>query len=442
MHCNSADITKMKDSRTLPGIKTSEKRTEESAAKQAKASYGQPPAGQQPPSKPGLSLEKRMEQEERRRHVLANEHNRLTFAVNEEEAKLKQLQESLKAMSVQPTNHNNEDARKQRMRQLENDKDKMKIKIIPATEIQMAFQHIRERLQQEVRGAFMVLDQKQQAVAAGQAEVDRATKQFRSAAAAADSALSSMEDGTMRRKREMESELFKLSAEEKELKRQMESSKHLNPAGQSRQKERQIKEGDPHSVPVTDHQCVDACGASQSDVKLVEDMEALKEALGSIEEVQELVDKVPSQTASMEQLFAEIAQYEDFSRQEAKTVAELELQYAELQFSAQPAATRVEMQAELKQEVVRVQRLQAELKQSQDLLDTVELQVNNLYIRMSCVSVEGLPSAPSVDCPDRLGDVRARMPTLLRRASEQEAESSGLDQEKTGGSSVSGRRSP
>jgi len=37
---------------------------------------------------------------------------------------------------------------------------------------------------QEVRGMFVVMDQKRQDVAAGQAEVDRATKQFRSAAAA------------------------------------------------------------------------------------------------------------------------------------------------------------------------------------------------------------------------------------------------------------------
>jgi len=46
------------------------------------------------------------------------------------------------------------------------------------------------------------------------------------------------QDGTMARKREMESELCKLSAEEKELKRQMESLEHLSPAVQGRQKER------------------------------------------------------------------------------------------------------------------------------------------------------------------------------------------------------------
>lgn len=379
--------------------------------------------------------------------MLTNEHNRLTFAVSDEEAKLNKLRESLKAKSVQPTDHNNEEAFKQRMRQLENNRDKRKIKFIEASEIQTAYQHIREHLEQEVRGMFVVMDQKRQDVAAGQAEVDRATKQFRSAAAA-DRPLTSMaqtQDGTMARKREMESELCKLSAEEKELKRQMESLEHLSPAVQGRQKEREIKEEeeeDAPSVPVADHQCFDVCGASQSDVKLVEDMEALKEALGYTE-VQELVDKVASQRATMEQLFAEIGQYEDLTRQEAKTLAELELQYAELQFSAKPAATRVEMQAEVNQEVVRVQRLQAELTHFQDLLDTVERGVKNLYFRMSCVFVEGLPRGPRVDCTDPLGDVRARMPTLLRRASELETKICGSDQEKTSPSlGLSGRRSP
>ncbi len=47
-----------------------------------------------------------------------------------------------------------------------------------------------------------------------------------------------MEYETMQRKREMDSELYELSAEEKELKRQMETIGRLSPTAQSRQKER------------------------------------------------------------------------------------------------------------------------------------------------------------------------------------------------------------
>ncbi|XP_068422543.1 coiled-coil domain-containing protein 183-like isoform X2 [Clinocottus analis] len=439
----------MKDSGTptLRQIKTSEKQTEESSAK-ARDSYDQPTTRPKPTSKPGLPLEKRMRHEKWRWHVLTNEHNRLTFAVNEEEAKLKRLQETLKAKEFQPTSPNDEDSYKQRMRKLENNRDKIKMKIIEATEIQTAYEHIHEHLQQ-VRGMFVVLEQKQQALAAGQAEVDRATKQFRSAAA--DSTLSNMvqmEDGTMRMKKEMENELCKLRAEEKELKWQMESLEPPISTGQSRQKQEEIKEEEDieaHSVSFSDHQCFDSCSASQSDLELVEDMEALREALGYTD-VQELVDKVVSQRAVKEQLFTEITEYKDTIKHEAEVLAELELQHARLQFSAKPAMTRVEMEAQLKQKVDDVQRLQVELKQCQDLLDTVERGVNNLYFTMRCVPMEGMPSTPSADSSDRLREVRAHLPTLVQRASEPEPEISDFDQRKAlsaaaGGASSGHRRS-
>lgn len=54
-----------------------------------------------------------MEHEERRRHVLINEYNRLSFAVKKKEAKLKELHESLKTNNLQPTNYNSEDTCKQ-----------------------------------------------------------------------------------------------------------------------------------------------------------------------------------------------------------------------------------------------------------------------------------------------------------------------------------------
>lgn len=58
-------------------------------------------------------IQKKIEQEKRRRHVLINEHNRLMFAVKEKEATLKELQESLTATNLHPTNYNSEDTCKQ-----------------------------------------------------------------------------------------------------------------------------------------------------------------------------------------------------------------------------------------------------------------------------------------------------------------------------------------
>ncbi|XP_045892129.1 uncharacterized protein LOC123961062 isoform X2 [Micropterus dolomieu] len=474
--------TKITDARTSTPrqVKTSEKQTEDKSRRQ------------KPLSKPGLSLEKKIEQEKRRRHVLINEHNRLTFAVKTKEAKLKELQEQLKAMSLQPTNYNCEDTCEQRIRQLENNLDKMKLKTTQAKRIQTAYWHILEHLQQEVRGMYKVLDQKAHAVAVGQAEVDKATQKFQSAAAAADSTLGKMvwvENETMEKKSKMDSELGELTAEENELKRNMKTLGRLSPKGQSRLKEREIEEK-AQSIPVTDHQYYDICGASQSDMKLVEDMEALREILGCAD-IQDLVNKVVSQQATKEQLQTEVTHCEELVRQEAKTLADLELLNTELKFNAKPTTTRFDklkeqMQPKLSQKVDHVQRLQAKLQQSQGLLDTVEQGVTNVYFRMSCVPVEtrwkreeqsyknsrharfkarslyspiqeltarqtptpkvpvlsesttpragtflgGLPSASSTNSTDKLGDISARLPTLLQIASKQKPEISGLDKER------------
>ena len=46
---------------------------------------------------------------------MINEHNRLTHAVNQKEAKLKELRQTLKALNFQLTNYDGEDALKQVM---------------------------------------------------------------------------------------------------------------------------------------------------------------------------------------------------------------------------------------------------------------------------------------------------------------------------------------
>ncbi|XP_044218160.1 MAR-binding filament-like protein 1-1 isoform X1 [Thunnus albacares] len=416
-------------------VKFSEKQieAEDSAAKQALDSHDKLTIRLKPLCKPGLPLERKIEHAKREKNVLVNEYNRLKFAAKEKETKLKELQELLKTMEPKTTDDNSEDTAQQQIRQLENNREKMKLKILAAKRVQSTYLHMLEHLQQEVRGMFKVLDQKERAVAIGQAEVDKACKMFQSAAAAAESAqdeMFQMENEIMEKKRQMESEL-------KEL---METfGRPLSPAAPSRQKEREVEEGEEeeeeaHSSPVEAHHCYDICGASQSDMKLVEDMESLREALGCAD-VQDLVNKVVSQRATTQQLLTEITQCEELVRQEARTLAELELQHAELKFSVKPAATRFdklkeETQAKLDLQVDRVQRLQAELKQSQDLLDTVEQGVGNLYFRMSCVPVEGLPSAPCTDNVDKLKDISARLPTLLQRASERKPVISSEDQER------------
>ncbi|XP_059194160.1 uncharacterized protein LOC131975473 [Centropristis striata] len=440
MDCNSS--TKDSKTPTLRRIKTSEKQIQagSSADKQLLDSHDKLTTGQKPLSKPGLPLEKKVEQAKQRRNFLINEHNRQKFAVKEKEAKLKTLQESLKTKNLQPKNYNSEAACKQRIRQLENNLDKMKMKMTEANEIQTAYRHIRDHLQQEVRDMYSVLEHKEHAVATGQAEVDKATKELQSAAAAAGSTLNmvvEMEHEMMGKISLMDMELCELSAEEKELKRQMKALGCVR-ATPSRLKEPEVEEEEEeeeaHSSPVTAHQCKDSCGASQCDLRLVEDMDSLREAL-SCAHVQELVNKVVSQRATREQLLSELSLHEELSRQEAEALDHLELQYTQLKFSAKPAATRfeqlkAELQTRLKEEVSRVDGLRAELKQSEDLLVAVEQGVNNLYFRMSCIPVEGSSRSSSTESRDKMREICARLPILLQIASEHKPETSGLDQDK------------
>ncbi|KAK5931576.1 hypothetical protein CesoFtcFv8_000151, partial [Champsocephalus esox] len=396
-------------------------------------------------------------------NLLIKEHNRLSFEVKKKEASLKTLQKTLQTMDAQPADSNTEDACRQRIRQLENNLDKMKVKITEASEIQTAYGHIRENLQQEVRDIYAGLEQKQQAVAVGQTKLDKASKQSQTAAAAAGCTLGrvlQMECETMGKKREMDLELCELSAEEKVLKRQMET---LGQLGTQRLREQDIQEEKEEEVeeveeeveeeeaalPAADQQRYDVCGASRSDMKLMEDMEALREALGCAD-VQELVSKVVSQQATQQFLLSEVTRCEELAQQEEAALTQLQLQHAELKFSSKPAASRGrvavlyngfffvqgltglkrEMEAELNQEVFRVRRLHGTLQQSQDLLATVERGVNNLYFRMSCVPVQELSSASCAESLDKVKDISNRLPTLLQRASQHKAEMSGLDQER------------
>ncbi|KAM8885566.1 uncharacterized protein AB9W97_013122 [Spinachia spinachia] len=378
-----------------------------------------------------------MEQEKRRKHRLIREQNLLRFAVTEKEAKLKLQQETLRDKGFKPPGYKDEDSCKQRKRQLEVNKDKMSFKIIGAEEIHTAYQLIHEHLLQEVREMCKACDHKEHAISIGQAEVERASKQLQAAAATEEISRAWMveiDDQFLRKKEEMDIELYQLNAEERNPKWTL---KHLSATSQSRQKEREIdgdeeEEEGAYSSHVTDHLCCDIGGASMSDRKLAEDFEALQEAVGN-SDVQELVHKVESQWATQERLLAELTRYQDEIRQGAEAFAQLEVQHTELKFRAAPSAVRLdELRAEVKAEwdkkALRVQRLQADLKQSQDLLDPAERGVTNLHFMMSCVPAEGLPSASPTDSMEQLKEIRARLPILLQRASAQEADHA-LDQE-------------
>ncbi|XP_071754554.1 coiled-coil domain-containing protein 183-like [Centroberyx gerrardi] len=424
-----------------PALVNTEKqiRAEESAAKQILDSDDKPPRCRKPlfqslPKPGGLTVENKLEQDQRQMRILINEHNRLKFAVRDRESQLLEVEEALKDLELQTQDDSSEHTYSQLGRQLENSLEKMRIKITEAEKIHNTYLHIHEHLQQETQQMPMVLEQS--AVTVGQTEVDKVSKMSQSAVAAADSTMGKlvqMEHETMEQKRRMESELSELRAVKEEMDGRIEKDgDHRSSRSQDRLKEPK-KEAEANTAPVRAQQsCVDP-STSQSNIRLMEDIKALRDALGCTD-LQELVKKLVSQRATEDQLHIQMSQYEDLVKQMTDTLADLELQYARLKFTVGPGSTRFDkleeqMEAELQQEDNRVRRVQVELKKAEDTLDSVEQGVANLcYI--TCVPVEELPSEDSMDAMHKLRDINARLPMLLSRKSGQKCEDSSLHQEK------------
>lgn len=130
-----------------------------------------------------------------------------------------------------------------------------------------------------------------------------------------------------------------------------------------------------------------------------------------------------------------MTQCEELVRQSMETFAALELQYAQIKFSAGPSSDRFErlkeeMQAELEQEEERCSHWEDKLGKAQSVLHGVEKGVNNLFFRMSCVQVKDSPrELGGLDAIEKLREIGARLPTLQTTASEKTKENT-ADHEK------------
>ncbi|XP_029367454.1 uncharacterized protein LOC115049411 [Echeneis naucrates] len=334
----------------------------------------------------------------------------------------------MEAITDEPA-YNNENTMRQHIRQLENNQEKMKMKIIEGQKIQVAYHHICDKVQQEVLGLYQVLDQTEREVAVEQAQVEKAAKMLQWEEASAESALVQMlqeEHDNREKRKEMSRELHELNTELKELKRQIETLGRLSPRGQSRQTDWESEEEEPHSVSVKDHQCNDICAASGCDMKMLADKELLNNDSANMQ--------VTSQQTTEQQLIAEVTHHDERIEQETKTLAALELQYSELKFTEGSSAKRSDelrktMLAKLMLEMKCVERPQASLKKSQNLLEKVEWGVDSLYLRMNSISPEGLSGMKLTDCAVKLRDLSIPLPKLLQSAEMREPEISGLNEE-------------
>ncbi|XP_055743464.1 coiled-coil domain-containing protein 183-like [Salvelinus fontinalis] len=340
--------------------------------------------------KPGLSMESIVEREKRRRCTLIEQHNGLQCSVRAKGSQLLEMEQAMKALELDSNADGDEQHYDQRVRELENSLEKMTIKITEAERIQKTYLRVCDHLHQEVREMPMALDQLQNSVVSGQTELGKVAHMSHTAVAAVD--CTKVRRGTIREG---------LAEETAHIRAQQTAPVSTTP---------------------------------QSIFKLVEDIDALREAL-SCTDLQELETRLVSQKAIREQLHNQMTQCEEQVRQSMDTLAALELQYAQLKFSAGPSSDRFEqlkeeMQAELEQEEERCSHWKDKLGKAQSVLHGVEKGVNNLFFRMSCVQVKDSPrELGGLDVIEKLREIGARLPTLQTTASEKTEENT-ADHEK------------
>ncbi|XP_072243016.1 uncharacterized protein [Leuresthes tenuis] len=383
------------------------------------------PAQQSPPS-----LEQKTEQEKCKRELsiekklLIREYNSLTAAVRERKEKLNGL---MKVLNSQPTTYKVDDTLERQIREAENKREKMKMKIIAAEKIRTSYTSVFEHLKQQLQAQEKVLDQKEVAVIRGQVELEKAKKKLECAAVESGTVERphhlnpwglqfQMENEVRERRREMDSKLHELIAEKGELKRSIEMS------GQSSVKEQ---------VQGTEEVAEFAqCGASaddqldtfESDMKLMEDMDAIREAR----------DFAEVQQAIKEQLLVEKVHVEEVIREKTKILADLEVRYIELKCSKKPACKSLQQLkekkiAKVKQEADHVQRLKSELNHLEDVLDTTDQGIRNLYFLMSSGPAEGRSGMSSID---KLEEIKVLLGRLQQSATTKKPHVSSEDRER------------
>uniref|UniRef100_A0A4W5JFD3 Coiled-coil domain containing 183 n=1 Tax=Hucho hucho TaxID=62062 RepID=A0A4W5JFD3_9TELE len=338
--------------------------------------------------KPGLSMESIVEREKRRRCTLIEQHNGLQCSVRAKGSQLLEMEQAMKALELDSNMDGDEQHYDQRVRELENSLEKMTIKITEAERIQKTYLRVCDHLHREVREMPMALDQLQNSVVSGQTELGKVAHMSHTAVAAVD--CTKVRRGTIREG---------LAEETAHIRAQQ-------------------------TAPVST--------ATQYIVKLVEDIDALREAL-SCTDLQELETRLVSQKAIREQLHNQMTQCEELVRQSMETLAALELQYAHLKFSAGPSSDRFErlkeeMQAKLEQEEERCSHWEDKLGKAQSVLHGVEKGVNNLFFRMSCMKVSPRELG-GLDVIEKLREIGARLPTLQTTALEKTEENT-ADHEK------------
>ncbi|XP_042560821.1 uncharacterized protein LOC122130231 [Clupea harengus] len=259
----------------------------------------------------------------------------------------------------------------------------MSMKITEAEHIQNTYIRVEEHIHREVREMPQVLDKLQSTVMRGQTELSEVAQISQSALAAVESTkgmLVQLERQLMTERQVIDGKLNTKHLEkergvEGRLERE-EGDRRISRA--SNRSKDQVKKVNQPKEDLTD--TIDPVGVrvaqksptptntQQSHMKMVKEMDDLKEALGCTD-LQELESRLVSQTATQQQLHTQMKQCEERAAQKQEELAALELQYAQIKFNPGPGCERYEQMqaelcAELEQERLRCREWEAKLRKA------------------------------------------------------------------------------
>ncbi|KAL2092637.1 hypothetical protein ACEWY4_012435 [Coilia grayii] len=407
-----------------------------------------------PNPKPGL--QSIVEKQQRRLCTMVEQYNALQHTLRLRESQLQKMERTMKCLELDSNPDMDErhyDQARQildhgiynRVRQLENCLEKMSIKITEAENIHNTYIEVQEHLRREVRETPLVLEKLQSAVIRGQTELSHVAQMSHAAQAAVESTkgmLVQLERQLVMERRALESELHsKHQEKKKEVEARMEREDGERRVSHAPGKLKDQRKADGAKDALTDiidsaafrevQQSATQPNTQQSHVKLVKEMDYLKEAL-SCTDLQELESRLVSQRAMREQLHTQIRQCEEQIAQRQQGLATLELQYAQSKFKPGAGSGRYKqmqaaLYAELEQERQRCWEWEAKLGKARTVLQRVEQGVNNLFYLMTCLSNQEEATEAPRDAVEKLQEIDSRLPSLPASELEQTKEGGGSD---------------
>nr|XP_006640619.1 PREDICTED: coiled-coil domain-containing protein 183 isoform X2 [Lepisosteus oculatus] len=367
----------------------------------------------------GGRLEDVLERLNKQLYGLVNKYNAQSFQSQQRELQLGQLREKLHTLDLHsaPGPALLQDI--QRVRQLENNIEKMNIKVGAAERIQDMYEDIKEHLQGELRGLPQTLEELRAVICARDTELDHVAQISQHAVTTVEVT-----------KRELWLLEQQFLQERQAREQELAERKGTSPVGGKGQPgdpgQRQDRKGVKGGLPVGPDPSAASRGGQlpvpqaprELSARLATDIESLREAL-SCTDLQVLESRILSQQSRQEHLLSWVQQCQEKVEAHRASLASLEVQHAQLKFSAGPSAASFErlragLEAGLEGQRERCGQGGPRLAVAQGLLEEAEQGIDNLHCKLSCVALPGKEAQEDagLDAQQKLQQLHAKLMAL------------------------------